>query len=541
MRILGLHKDPWHNTGAAALAVQAGAEPRIVYLAEERLDRVKDSRAFPALSTAACMKELGINAVEEFDLLVLDHIVQPDIYKDFHKTPCRTDTFVHALPPEKIHVIDHHLAHAAAVFYSSTYRESAILIVDGRGSQKETQSLFIGNENGIELVARTTTIGIGLLYAAVTQAIGFGLLQEGKTMGLAPYGADHKKKILDIPKHYDGIITDYSAICVEGSYDLKGNHAAIETFEDKARAAFEVQQECEAAMLHLARFAKEKTGMEYLCISGGVALNSVANNEILRAGIFTDIFINPAASDTGIPLGCALYGYHVLQKQPRLSGVLSAYVGPQYSDDDDRQALLGAPGVKVIEENAEQVAAQLLAKNYIVGCCRGRSEMGPRSLGNRSILMSPLKAENKDVLNLRVKHRESFRPFAPAIMVEHTKDYFAIDRESPFMLLVPDVKPDKRDVIPAVTHVDGTARLQTVSQRDNPQFYALIKAFHDKTGVPVLLNTSFNVAGEPIVETPADAVRCFLGTEIDALLLGSCIAVKENVWEKVAAYASVEA
>ncbi len=540
MRILGLHKDPWHNTGAAALSGEASRVPHIVQLAEERLDRIKDSRAFPALSTAACMRTLGIAAPEDFDMVVLDHIMRPAL-DDCYKMPCRSDTFLNALPPEKIHIINHHLAHAAAVFYSSPYKEAAILIIDGRGSEKETQSLFIGTDKDIKLIARTTTIGIGLLYAAVTQAIGFGLLQEGKTMGLAPYGANIDKKILDIPQSYDGIVTDYSAICVDGNYDLKGAHAPIETFEDKARAAFEVQQECESAMLHLAAFAKAQTGMEYLCISGGVALNSVANNTIMRDGIFKDIFINPAASDTGIPLGCALYGYHAIARQPRLEGALSAYLGPDYSEDDDACALDNVQGIKVIERGAEDVAAELLAKNYIVACCRGRSEMGPRSLGNRSILMSPLKAENKDVLNSRVKHRESFRPFAPAVMAEFTQDYFAIDRESPFMLLVPETREEKRAVIPAVTHIDGTARLQTVSENDNALFYALIRAFYEKTGVPVLLNTSFNVAGEPIVETPADAVRCFLGTEIDALLLGSRIAIKENVWKKMEAHVQATA
>ncbi len=351
MRILGLHKDPWHNTGAAALSGEASRVPHIVQLAEERLDRIKDSRAFPALSTAACMRTLGIAAPEDFDMVVLDHIMRPAL-DDCYKMPCRSDTFLNALPPEKIHIINHHLAHAAAVFYSSPYKEAAILIIDGRGSEKETQSLFIGTDKDIKLIARTTTIGIGLLYAAVTQAIGFGLLQEGKTMGLAPYGANIDKKILDIPQSYDGIVTDYSAICVDGNYDLKGAHAPIETFEDKARAAFEVQQECESAMLHLAAFAKAQTGMEYLCISGGVALNSVANNTIMRDGIFKDIFINPAASDTGIPLGCALYGYHAIARQPRLEGALSAYLGPYYSEDDDACALDNVQGIKVIERGA---------------------------------------------------------------------------------------------------------------------------------------------------------------------------------------------
>lgn len=529
MYILGLHKDPWHNTGAAGIGKTANGVA-LVNLAEERLDRVKDSRAFPELSARACLQSLGLPYFSQLDLVVTDYIMRPDIAQDFHKTPCRTDTFLHVLPPDKIRVINHHLAHAACVFYSSPFRESAILIVDGRGSDKETQSLFVGTGEGIRLIASTSTIGIGLLYAAVTHAIGFGLLQEGKTMGLAPYGADIKKKILSIPQHYNGIVTDYSSICVEGSYDLKGAHGPIESFEDKARASFEVQAECERAMLHLARYAKEATGMENLCISGGVALNSVANYEILKSGLFRDVFINPAASDTGIPLGCTLYGWHEILKQPRLDSVVSPYLGPVYTEEEDVAALAKADGVQVVDSGAEEMAAQLLSQNFIVGCCRGRSEMGPRALGNRSILMSPLRAENKDTLNARVKFREAFRPFAPAIMEEYTQDYFHMDRPCPFMLMVPDVREEKRSVIPAVTHVDGTGRLQTVSESDNPLFYAMIKAFYAQTGVPVLLNTSFNVAGEPIVETAADAVRCFLGTEIDALLLNRHLLVKDKVW-----------
>ncbi len=532
MLILGLHKDPWHNTGACAISNASGT-PQIAYLAEERLDRVKDSRAFPALSTAAVLKEVGASASQQADMVVLDYIMHPDITADYHCTPCRKDTFLHAMPAENIHIINHHLAHAASVFYSSPFNESAILIVDGRGSDKETQSLFIGTDRGIERIASTSTIGIGLLYAAVTHAIGFGLLQEGKTMGLAPYGAGITKNILPIPHAYDGIVTDYSALCIDGSYDLRSLLSPIEREEDKARAAFEVQEECERAMLHLARYAREATGMRHLCISGGVGLNSVANYKILQSGIFDDVFINPAASDTGIPLGCALYGYHAIAKAPRLPGTLPAYLGPDYDDAACAQALSGASNMVVIEENAVQEAARLLAANQIVACCWGRSEMGPRALGNRSIFMSPLKAENKDILNYRVKHREGFRPFAPAILAEHTQEYFEIDRESPFMLLVPTVKPDKRTIIPAVTHADGTGRLQTVSAQDNPRFYALIQAFQHHTQVPVLLNTSFNVAGEPIVETPADALRCMQGTEIDALLLGSRLVVKQAVWERM--------
>jgi carbamoyltransferase len=435
-------------------------------------------------------------------------------------------------------VINHHLAHAYSVFYSSGFESAAVLIVDGRGSEKETQSLFLATQEKIELIESTRVIGIGLLYAAVTQAIGFGLLQEGKTMGLAPYGAAVKKQIFDFPRIFEGVKTDYSSVCVEDSYEMGAPHAPIVTFEDKARAAFEVQEETEAALLHLAEHASNRTGAHHLCISGGVALNSVANYKVLRSGIFKDIFINPAASDTGVPLGAALYGYHSILKRPRNYHGISPYLGPLYSNERIAEAIAdyrGSPpndegfkGFSLVDKEAQELAVEMLAGNRIVACFHGRSEMGPRALGNRSILMSPLVAENKDVLNREVKHREGFRPFAPAILEEFTQDYFEIDRPSPYMLLVPAVREEKRNRIPAVTHVDGSARLQTVNKGSNSHFYSLIEKFHQKTGVPVLLNTSFNVANEPIVETPEDAIRCFLGTGIDALLIGDYLLVKVN-------------
>ena len=508
-----------------------GDGPRFVYVAEERLDRVKDSRAFPELSTRACMAELGVKSLDDVDLVVLDYIRDPDWRKDHFRTPCHTDVFLADVPPEKIVVGNHHLMHAYATFCSSPFEEAAVLIVDGRGSNNETQSLFFADQAGIKLVDRTDQIGIGLLYATVTEAIGFGILQEGKTMGLAPYGRDVREPVFDLGGRHEGIVTDYSKICALGKYEILSPHRPISSFEDKARAAWEVQEECARALLHLAAVAKQRTGARYLCISGGVALNSVANNVILKSGIFEDIFINPAASDTGIPLGAALHGYHGIKGQPRQYRDISAFIGPSYSSQRIREAIKKFGGYEVIDTNSFEQTSKLLAQNRIVGCFHGRSEMGPRALGNRSILMSPLKKENKDVLNLRVKHREGFRPFAPAILEDRASEYFDIDRPSPYMLFVPDVRPEKRSIVPAVTHVDGTARLQTLTRKRNGLFYELVSSFNAETGVPVLLNTSFNVAGEPIVETPEDSIRCFMSTEIDALLLGENLLVKHTTPE----------
>lgn len=508
MIVLGLHKDPWHNTCAALIK-----DGEVVSIAEERLDRIKDSRAFPQRAVDACMKHFGVKSYSEIDLVVLDYITDPHDWKqDCFKRECRRDVFLREIDDRRIRIINHHLCHAYATFYSSGFDEAAILIVDGRGSDGETQSLYHGPD--FECIAKTHQIGIGLLYSTVTKAIGFQVLEEGKTMGLAPYGKDVEGQIFDFWPRFSGVRTDYGRFCGNGDYNIIARHAPIESFHDKARAAWEVQDECERAMLWLADFAKTQTRSKKLCISGGVGLNSVANNRILKSGIFDDIFINPAASDTGIALGAALWGWRELGGDPGEIKI-SPYIGPSYEPWEPREI----PGVHVNKTRGIEGAIDLLRNNKIVARWSGRSEMGPRALGNRSILMSPLKAENKDVLNSRVKHREPFRPFAPVVMQYLAADYFDLDRPSPYMLLVPDVLPNKRSVIPAVTHVDGTARVQTVTHEQNPGLAQLVEGFGAKTGVSVLLNTSFNVAGEPIVETAEDAIRCFMGTEIDALLI----------------------
>jgi carbamoyltransferase len=353
-------------------------------------------------------------------------------------------------------------------------------------------------------------------------------------MGLAPYGEKVNKQFYNFPHKYDGIITDYSDFCEEGNYDIKQTHNKPTTFEDKARAAYEVQEECEKALLHLANYAKT-TGKSKLCISGGVGLNSVSNNKIRinKKKLFDEIFINPAASDTGIPFGAALYGYHVLGNKPINSKPLSPFLGPDYSTTDIENSIIDYKDKKnsfyIIKENSFEVASKLLKQNYIVANFQGRSEMGPRALGNRSILMSPMGKENKDRLNLRVKHRESFRPFAPAVLAEKAHELFEIDVESPYMLFICDVKKEKRHLLPAITHVDGSARLQTLTKERNGRFYDLVKQFGKDTGVPVLLNTSFNVNGEPIVETPDNAINCFIKTDIDALLIENFILIKSNI------------
>ena len=528
MKILGLHKDPWHNTGACVM-VGDDSYPDVAFLSEERIDRVKDSRAFPAGSARACMAELGINTVDEFDAVVMDYIERPDDWRlDQAKRPCSTENLLRDIDPKKIHVIDHHLCHAYATFMTSPFDEAAILIVDGRGSNQQTQSLFIGRDNSIELIEMTDTIGIGLLYAAMTQYIGFGLLQEGKTMGLAPFAAGGDTSAYQFKGSFNGITTEYSEICNEKDYSFKLDMPPAETFEEKALGAFAVQQECERAMLHLASYAKKMTGANYLCISGGVGLNSVANHAVHSSGIFKDLFINPAASDTGIPLGAAYYGYHVVGSMPRKAQEVTPYTGPTYSEARIKDAIASFNGYEVIEEGALDRAIDLLSDNKIVARFEGRSEMGPRALGHRSLLMSPLLSENKDIMNQRVKFREAFRPFAPIVMEEYANEYFIIDRPCRYMLMIPPVRPSKITTIPAVTHVDGTARVQTVTREFNGRLYDILSAFKDRTGVPVLLNTSFNVAGEPIVETPEDALKFLISANIDALFINEILLVKSK-------------
>lgn len=532
LTVLGIHKDPWHNTGACIIK-DDGKKIETVSISEERFDRIKDSRNFPEMSINACMKQVNIKSYDEIDMIVLDYIENDNWTIDQFNRKCRNDVFLKDFPQNKIFTVNHHLLHACAVYFSSGFNESAILIIDGRGTHKETQSLFVANENNIRLINKTDKIGIGLLYAAVTHDIGWEILQEGKTMGLAPYGKNFNKSFYNFPNKFDKIITDYSDFCEEGTYKIKQKHDIPKTFDEKARGAYEVQAECERALLHLAKYAKT-TGQNKLCISGGVGLNSISNNKIRIAEpkLFDEIFINPAASDTGIPLGAALYGFHILGKKPINSYELSPYLGPTYEMEEINDAIKNYSNNDTfycINKGSLKIASKILKNNLILANFQGRSEIGPRALGNRSILMSPMVKENKDRLNHRVKKRESFRPFAPSVLEDRAIEFFEMDDKSPYMLFICAVKSNKKNLLPAITHIDGTARIQTISRAMNEKFYNLIKTFGDDTGVPVLLNTSFNINKEPIVETPSDAIKCFLNTDIDALLIENTLLIKSNI------------
>ncbi|CAN0626141.1 carbamoyltransferase [Burkholderia multivorans] len=514
--VLGIQAGPALNTGAAWVLPASGAR-RVAHAGQERFDRVKNSAAYPADAVNACRDALGLPADARPTLVA------------------RVDTGNAAAPcvdgvPNVL--VEHGLCHAAAGYYCSPFDEAAILVVDGhrleQGSIRASQSLWLGRGGRIELLRRSESCGIGALYEAATRAIGFGAHETGKTMGLAPYGDDAAAP--DLSGRFDGLDVDYRSRCdadgtrLFGAPTLRADEdAALAARAALARAA---QRECERAMLHLARVAREMTGMRYLCLAGEVSLNGRANDLVAREAGFDAVFAGPAGADCGTALGAALWGYHGVLGEPFRPGPFSAYGGRLYDDADIDAALAALPDRERFRDTrgtADELAdraARLLAAGRCVALHAGRAEMGPRALGNRSLLMSPAHAHARDRMNLQVKRREAFRPFAPCVPAEDAARYFELDAPSPYMLRICAVRPEWRARLAAVTHVDGTARPQTVAQPDNPGLHRLLRAFERHTGIAVLLNTSFNVAGEPLVESPADALRGFAGNDVDALLIG---------------------
>jgi carbamoyltransferase len=447
----------------------------------------------------------------------------------------------------KVHLIDHHRSHAASAFYVSPFDSAAILTMDGIGSDGTTTCLSVGNGNKITDLKRIKyPHSLGAMYAIITGYLGFyPTVDEGKVMGLAPYGKDTYVERFDDLVH----LTD-------GGFELNlswfrhhtnGRHEVSRKFLDtfgpprpRTRVtsdnpvpqhygdiAYALQATLEKAGLHLARWLHAETGMTRLAVAGGVALNSVMNGRILLETPFEEFFAQPASADDGASVGAALevsvgrYGHR------RPAGGFT-YTGPEFSEPQLEKALIDA-GVEYrrIDDIAGHAAAALAA-GKIIGWVQGRMECGPRALGNRSLLADPRDPESKARLNEKVKHREPFRPFAPSCLVERAGEYFVSDHPSPVMLLVFDVLPHQRERVPAITHVDGTARVQTVSRTDNPLYYELISRFDELTGVPMLVNTSFNDNNEPIVCTPEDAIACYLKSDVDALALGPFWAEKQE-------------
>jgi carbamoyltransferase len=565
---------------AAACLVQDG---RIVAAAqEERFSRQRHDHRWPAQAIAFCLRQAGI---EPRDLDVVAFYDKPLLkFERLLSTyaasaPWGLRSFWRAMPlwlKQKLWIPDlirkelagfdkqilfpeHHESHAASAFYPSPFDEAAILTVDGVG-EWTTTSLGVGRGNKIELNQEIQfPHSLGLLYSAFTYYTGFKVNSgEYKVMGLAPYGE---------PKYADVIYDKLIDLRDDGSFRLDldyfdycagltmTNKRFDRLFGAPPRApesplsqremdlAASVQAVCEEAMVRLARHAHEKTGQKNLCLAGGVALNCVANGRLLRDGPFDKVWVQPAAGDAGGAVGAALIAWYDAHGKPRDPGgrdaMSAAYLGPEFSDDEV-EAFLQAEGVPYhpLSDRARDTA-QLLADGGVVGWFQGRMEFGPRALGARSILGDARSPSMQSTMNLKIKFRESFRPFAPSVLRERCADYFDFDADSPYMLMTAPVKPSlrraesdaergkwgierlhvPRSTIPAVTHVDYSARVQTVT-RDNGVYYDLLRAFDDATGCAVVVNTSFNVRGEPIVCTPADAYKCFMRTEMDHLVVG---------------------
>ncbi len=577
--ILGI--SAYYHDSAACLVVDGTI---VAAAQEERFTRRKHDAEFPVHAAAYCLREGGIGDPNRLDfvafydkpLLKFERLLETY----FRYAPRGIRSFTKAMPPwlkkklwmrediqrelaydGRVLFTEHHEAHAASAFFPSPFERAAILTIDGVG-EWATASLGAGEGNRISVLKEIHfPHSLGLLYSAFTYFTGFKVNSgEYKLMGLAPYGEPRyaeliEREILDLRE--DGsfrLNLRYFDYCA----GLRMTNRAFEClFEGPRRTpdmpitrremdlAASIQAVTEKAMLRMARHAREVTGCRDLVLAGGVALNCVGNGRILRERIFDDLWIQPAAGDAGGALGAALFVHHQLLGRERRpdrarDSQRASLLGPAFADEEIARFLSERRIQATHFENEDDLAtrvADLLAEGRVVGWFQGRMEFGPRALGARSILGDPRSPEMQSRMNLKIKFRESFRPFAPAVLREHAPDWFELDRPSPYMLLVAPVHPSRRlaggervgldklkvlrSTVPAITHVDHSARVQTVDRETNPRFHRLLARFLDRTGCPLLVNTSFNVRGEPIVCTPEDAWRCFTRTDMDHLVLGS--------------------
>jgi carbamoyltransferase len=593
MRILGI--SAFYHDSAAAL-VEDG---HIVAAAqEERFTRKKHDPSFPMHAIGYCLEAAGAGLSEidhvafydkpflKFERLLETYIaLAPAGFRSFQMAIplwLKEKLFQKSLLRKKLKEFDedfdgarllfteHHLSHAASAFYPSPFDKAVVLTMDGVG-EWATTSAALGEGNRLEIFQEIHfPHSLGLLYSAVTYYTGFKVNSgEYKVMGLAPYGQ---------PKYAQLILDHLIDLKPDGSFRLDlsyfdyctgltmTNERFAKLFGQPVRApdqlltpfhmdvAASIQAVLDEAVLRLTRSLAGKTGMRNLCLAGGVALNCVANGKVLRDGKFDHIWIQPAAGDAGGAVGAALAAFHQFKGAPRSvaagDAMSGAFLGPEFSQDQIERRLTAAGARFSVLDKDEmiQATAKALSDQLAVGWFQGRMEFGPRSLGARSILGDPRSPAMQKNLNLKVKYRESFRPFAPAVLREDVSDWFELNSDSPYMLVVADVKDDKRRAmsaeqqalfgidklnvsrseIPAVTHVDYSARIQTVSADTNPLFHRLLREFKALSGCPVLVNTSFNVRGEPIVCTPEDAFRCFMGNELDVLVVGNCLLRKSE-------------
>lgn len=561
MRILGL-VDCTHDSGVAIL--QDGV-PEFV-IEEERLDRRKHSQRFPSHGLKAAVFDRGLS-ISDFECLVVPWDVAR-LRRSFGRAVARRFPLSLALllqqsrPSQKNGIVSlnqgivrgfaknfgirdlppivnvgHHDSHAA-IYFASPFDDATVLVADGYGDDAAT-SAYVGAGGKLERVWHTGIFNsLGLVYAFVSDYLGFGALSgEGKVMALAAFGGPtYVDRFREIVRATDD--GRYAVDMSYFSYDSLGMLRPIRSkfvrafgparapggpLEDRHRdIARALQTVTEEILIHIARGLAARSPSRNLVLTGGVALNCVANARIAEETPFRRVWVPPVASDTGAPLGAAMWHYHQTLGHARGFRLEHPYFGLSYTDDEIETALRAAnlPFERLSESDLVERTARDLAQGRIVGWFQGRFEMGPRALGNRSMLADPRNASMRDVLNARVKHREGFRPFAPAILADRAQEYFELDGEDPFMTLAPRVRAGMADRIPAGVHVDGTARLQTVRRDVNPRYYDLIAAFGRLTGVPVLLNTSFNES-EPIVATPQHAIACFLRTGMDVLAIGN--------------------
>ncbi len=577
MYILGI--NAYHGDSSACLLKDGKI---INAIEEERIRRIKHWAGFPSEAIKFCLADAGIT-IKDVDYITIGRNPSAHLKKKFFSSLKKLINYkfikdrvanikkVTSLKSElakglgvnekdiraEIKHIEHHRSHLASAFFSSPFKEAAILSVDGFGDFSSTM-IAIGKDNKIEVLDSVTyPHSLGIFYTAFTQFLGFPYYgDEYKVMGLSPYGEpkylDKMKDIVRLKE--DGLFEineDYFIHSTEGVAMTWDNGAPFlgRVFSDKMIEIFgkprdkdepltqyhkdlaaSVQQHCENVIFHLLNNLQLRTGLKNICIAGGVAQNSVANGKIKLMTAFENVYIPSAGYDAGTAVGSALWLYHQLLGNDNKVFVRDAYLGAHYTNDEIEQVLKEANINYTRYNNDEETiehTAELLANGAVVGWFQGRTEFGPRALGNRSVLVHPGRQDAKDLINSKIKRRESFRPFAPSILREYVNEYFEQDDDAFFMEKVFLIKPEKRAGLPAVTHVDGSGRLQTVHKDVSPKYYALIDRFREKTGLPILLNTSFN-ENEPIVNHPKEALDCFLRTEMDALVMGNFVVTRKD-------------
>lgn len=531
-----------HDPGAALVKIDKN-NFEYIFAEEGFLSRRKKSYQFPIRSIEYCLSHYGIR-IDQVDRFILDYMTEKQIFRTSDNYRLLAGDFIRSkmkISPERISFIEsHHLAHAYTAFYPSGFDEATVIIVDGLGSKNQTHSIYTaGRHRGLELLHEQRGTGIGSLYTMITAQLGFQSGEEGKTMGLAPYGAEATeidKRLPSFEGEYDGLTVDYSRQ-TRRSPD-RALRISLDSCTDKGqiydpyftRIAYNLQKETESCIVHLVKEAVQKTGIRKVCLAGGVALNCVANGIVQNLDCVDDLFVYPASGDTGIPIGLALYGAEqntdewaqVMSSKAsieKLSKPFSKDVAPLLKSVTPPYEKILADHAVNLKDFSANAIAQRIADGEIVSFFQQGIELGPRALGNRSFLADPRSAKMKEKMNKKIKHREGYRPFAPMVLKEHFDDYFIHGTDNhAYMLQAPMCREKAKSEAPAIVHIDGTARVQTVTQ-DNGRVHEVLKEFYKITGVPILINTSFNDNNEPIVFTCLDALCCFGRTNADVLVV----------------------